>query len=77
LRMLQEKVGVSKAAVFNVEHNIEAMFYARVSAYPFIPTHAQMEEAQSKGFKVFVYDSPEVPPDIRNDAQVVMLKPLQ
>jgi 4-amino-4-deoxy-L-arabinose transferase len=77
LRTLQDKVGQTKAAVFNVKHNIEAMFYAKVSAYQCVPTVKQMEQARSRGFSIFVYDSPEVPPDMRNNPNVVILQQMK
>jgi 4-amino-4-deoxy-L-arabinose transferase len=73
LRTLQTKVGNTKAAVFNVEHNIEAMFYAKVSAYPFIPNLQQVAQAQSRGFRIFIYDSPDIPFDISNNKDIVIL----
>lgn len=73
LRMLGNKTGNVKAAVFNVEHSIEAMFYANVSAYPFIPNQAQVDEAMRRGFRVFIYDSPSIPFEIKTNVNVVIL----
>jgi 4-amino-4-deoxy-L-arabinose transferase-like glycosyltransferase len=73
LRELESKVGKSKAAVFNVGHYIEAMFYANVSAYPFIPTQKQINQAESKGFKIFIYNDPRIPAEIRRDTAVTIL----
>jgi hypothetical protein len=73
LRNLESKVGDSKAAVFNIEHYIEAMFYAKVSAYPFIPDQRQIDQAVGRGFKVYIYDDAKIPPEIRNQQNVFVL----
>lgn len=73
LRKLESTVGSSKAAIFNVEHYIEAMFYAKVSAYPFIPDQKQIDQAVGRGFKVFIYDDSRIPPEIRNQQNVFLL----
>jgi 4-amino-4-deoxy-L-arabinose transferase len=73
LRKLENKVGGSKAAVFNVDHYIEAMFYAKVSAYPFIPDQRQIDQAVGRGFKVFIYDDSRIPPEIRRQQNVFVL----
>jgi 4-amino-4-deoxy-L-arabinose transferase len=73
LRKLEGKVSASKAAVFNVEHYIEAMFYAKVSAYPFIPDQRQIDQAAGRGFKVFIYDDSRIPAEIRTQQNVHIL----
>jgi 4-amino-4-deoxy-L-arabinose transferase len=73
LRKLEDNVGASKAAVFNVEHYIEAMFYAKVSAYPFIPDQKQIDQAVGRGFKVFIYEDSRIPPEIRRQQNVFIL----
>ena len=73
LRGLQGCIGWSKAAVFNVEHNIEAMFYARVSAYPFVPDQHQIDEAMRRGFRIFVYDDSQLHPELRHNPNVTIL----
>jgi len=73
LRRLEGKVGDSKAAVFNIEHYIEAMFYAKVSAYPFIPDQRQIDQAVGRGFKVYIYDDGNIPLEIRNQQNVFVL----
>lgn len=74
LRLLESKVGRGKSAVFNVKENIEAMFYAKITAYPFIPNQAQLEQAVSRGFRVFIFDGTDVPSEIRRNANVVVLQ---
>jgi 4-amino-4-deoxy-L-arabinose transferase len=73
LRALPEKLGPGKAAVFNVQHEIEAMFYAPVTAYAFIPTRAQVDEARRQAFSVYVYDSPAIPSALRADPTIILL----
>ncbi|HKZ40841.1 MAG TPA: hypothetical protein VJ044_07745, partial [Candidatus Hodarchaeales archaeon] len=73
LRKIGSRIGAERAVVFNVEHNIEAMFYAKISAYPFIPDQKQIDQAVGRGFKVFIYDDSRIPPEIRNSPRVVVL----
>lgn len=73
LRTLETKVVSSKAAVFNVEHYIEAMFYTNASAYPFIPDQKQIEQALAKGFTVYIYDDARIPFEIRSERNVFIL----
>ena len=73
LRALPEKLRPGKAAVFNVRHEIEAMFYAPVTAYSFIPTQTQVDEARRQGFSVYVYDGPAVPSELRANAAIILL----
>jgi hypothetical protein len=73
LRKLGDKIGTSKAAVFNIEHYVEAMFYAKVTAYPFIPNQKQIDQAIGRGFKVFIYDDSRIPPEIRRAQNVFVL----
>jgi 4-amino-4-deoxy-L-arabinose transferase-like glycosyltransferase len=72
LRALPEKLRPGRAALFNVRHEIEAMFYAPVTAYSFIPNRAQIEEARRQGFSVYVYDSPAVPSGLRADSTITL-----
>ncbi len=73
LRDLNGKVDGAKSAVFNVDHYIEAMFYANVSAYPFIPTREQINQAKSRGFKIFIYNDSRIPTEILKDSSVTIL----
>jgi 4-amino-4-deoxy-L-arabinose transferase-like glycosyltransferase len=73
LRALPQKLRPGRAALFNVQHEIEAMFYAPVTAYRFVPTRAQVAEARRQGFRVYVYDSPAVPSELRADAGIILL----
>ena len=73
LRELNRKIPPSKAVVFNVDYFIEAMFYADVTAYPFVPTREQIQQARGKGFAVFIFDNSLLPSDIRSDSTVTIL----
>jgi 4-amino-4-deoxy-L-arabinose transferase-like glycosyltransferase len=75
LQLLNSKVHGEKAAVFNVEHYIEAMFYADVSAYRFFPDSKMLNQAAANGFRVFIYDDQRIPPEIRMDSRVEILHP--
>jgi len=52
---------------------IFAFDYAPVTAYSFIPTPAQIEEARRQGFSVYVYDSPAVLSELRANATIILL----
>jgi 4-amino-4-deoxy-L-arabinose transferase-like glycosyltransferase len=74
LRELNRQIPQSNAVVFNVSHNIEAMFYCNFTAYPFIPTKEQITISSEKGYSVFIMDSPNIPSEIRNIKNLTFLK---
>jgi 4-amino-4-deoxy-L-arabinose transferase len=74
LRQLNLQIPQSNAAVFNIEHNIEAMFYCNFTAYRFIPSNDQIKQASDKGYSIYIYDSPLIPSDIRNNNNITILK---
>jgi 4-amino-4-deoxy-L-arabinose transferase len=74
LRELNLQIPQSNAIVFNVSHNIEAMFYCNFTAYPFIPTKEQIILASEKGYSVFIMDSPSIPSELRNNKNITFLK---
>lgn len=74
LRELNSQIPQSNAVVFNIEHNIEAMFYCNFTAYPFIPSNDQIRQSIQKGYSVYIMDSPSIPPDIRNNKKITFLK---
>ena len=74
LKGLKGRVGEGKVAVFNVEHNIEAMFYSRIAAYPFVPDRTQVDRSIAQGFRVFIFDDPALTSDVRTNPGVVLLR---
>jgi 4-amino-4-deoxy-L-arabinose transferase len=74
LRTLEKKVGGGNTVVFNIEDYIEAMFFAKITAYPFIPNQEQIDQAISKGFKIYIYDSPDIPSAIRSNSRITILQ---
>ena len=55
LRRLPARIGVGNAVVFNVEKHIEAMFYTPFVAYPHLPSAAEAQTLQQRGYKVYVF----------------------
>jgi 4-amino-4-deoxy-L-arabinose transferase len=74
LRELNLQIPQSNAVVFNVEHNIEAMFYCNFTAYPFIPSKEQIQIAVEKGYSVYIFDGPSITAEIRNNKNITVLK---
>ena len=74
LRELNTQIPQSNAVVFNVEHNIEAMFYCNFTAYPFIPSNEQIQQAIQKGYSVYLFDGQAITPEIRNNNNVTILR---
>ena len=74
LRQLNLQIPQPNAAIFNVEHNIEAMFYCNFTAYPFIPSKEQIQLAADNGYSVYVFDDPSISPEIRNNKNITVLK---
>lgn len=69
LRRLNNSIGAEPAVVFNVENNIEAMFYTPYVAYPHLPSAAQARTLQQRGYRVYVFSNgsaplSELPPDV-------------
>jgi len=74
LRELNSQIPQSNAVVFNVEHNIEAMFYCNFTAYQFIPSNEQIQNVLSKGYSVYIFDGPSITSDIHNNKNIIILK---
>lgn len=55
LKKLRSKSLDDKIIVFNVEHNIELMFYTDVTAYNFIPSNEQITQLNNRGFSCFEF----------------------
>lgn len=55
LKKLRSKTLDEKTIVFNVEHNIELMFYTGVTAYNFIPSNEQIIQLNNRGFGCFEF----------------------
>jgi 4-amino-4-deoxy-L-arabinose transferase len=74
LRELNSQIPQSNAVVFNVEHNIEAMFYCNFTAYPFMPSKEQIQIAVEKGYSVYIFDNPSITSEIRNNKNISVIK---
>src|SRR5438046_1275656 len=49
-------VGRNRVVVFNVEHNIEAMFYSGLTIYDFIPDETTIRRLTLNGYRVVIND---------------------
>jgi 4-amino-4-deoxy-L-arabinose transferase-like glycosyltransferase len=74
LRGLNKQIPQSNAVVFNLEHNIEAMFYSNFIAYPFIPSKEQIQIAVEKGYAVYIINGPSISPELRDNKQITVLR---
>jgi 4-amino-4-deoxy-L-arabinose transferase len=69
LRRLTARIGPEHAVLFNVQRNIEAMFYTPYVVYPHLPSAAQARSLQQRGFKTYVFSDgsaplSDLPPDV-------------
>ena len=69
LRRLTARIGPENAVLFNVQRNIEAMFYTPYVVYPHLPSAAQARSLQQRGFKTYVFSDgsaplSDLPPDV-------------
>ena len=74
LRDLNEQIGAQPAVIFNIAHNVEAMFYTPYIAYDYLPTAQQTDELRRRGYFVYVFDdgSVQLPPMPHN---VTVIRP--
>ena len=57
VKSLKEQLGATnKVVVFNVAHNIEAMFYSGLTVYDFIPDEITIRRLTRNGYRVVVND---------------------
>jgi 4-amino-4-deoxy-L-arabinose transferase-like glycosyltransferase len=57
VKSLKDKLGGrDKVVVFNVEHNIEAMFYSDLTIYDFVPDEAMINRVTRGGYRVIIND---------------------
>lgn len=61
LQRLPDLIGPERAIVFNVQRNIEAMFYTPYIAYPNLPSAVQVRALQERGYRVYVFDTGSTP----------------
>ncbi len=69
LRRLNTRIGAGNAVVFNVEKSIDAMFYTPYVVYPHLPSAAEAQTLQQRGYRVYVFSNrsaplSEIPPDV-------------
>lgn len=74
VRTIKNKIPSGKnVVVFNVEHNIELMFYNDCIAYTELPSLDKIIELQNKGYLVIINDKANVLTDYRTTAKVIKL----
>jgi 4-amino-4-deoxy-L-arabinose transferase-like glycosyltransferase len=57
VKRLKDRLGPQqRVVVFNVEHNIEAMFYSGVTIYDFMPDQATIDRVTRDGYHVVIND---------------------
>ncbi|HEY0780965.1 MAG TPA: hypothetical protein VGE98_00810, partial [Thermoanaerobaculia bacterium] len=61
LKALPARLGPQKAALFGVDHPIEAMFYTPYPAYPGLPNAATVAMLRAQGFRTVVVQPPGAP----------------
>ena len=69
LQRLNGIIGAEPGVVFNIESNIEAMFYTPYVVYPHFPSPAEARTLQERGYRVYVFDAgssslPELPHNV-------------
>ena len=61
LRQLTTRIGGENAVIFNVQANIEAMFYTPYVVYPHMPSASESQALQQRGYKVYVLSNDSTP----------------
>ena len=57
VKSLKDKLGGrDKVVVFNVAHNVEAMFYSDLTIYDFVPDEAMINRVTGAGYRVIIND---------------------
>ena len=58
LRQLDARLGSGRVVLFNFPLPIEAMFYSRQTAYPHLPSAAEVRQIAAAGRRVVIYRPP-------------------
>jgi 4-amino-4-deoxy-L-arabinose transferase len=77
LRALGPRLASENAVVLNAAGPIETMFYTGATAYPSVPPRDQVADLMQRGYRVYVFDSPDVPADVRDLPDVTLIPPLK
>lgn len=57
VKSLKDRLGLrQRVVVFNVEHNIEAMFYSGVTIYDFVPARGTIDRITRDAYRVIIND---------------------
>lgn len=66
LKRLGSRLSGTRAVIFGSPRPIETMFYTSQVAYAIVPERATVEGLQQQGYRVLVWDTPDLPADRRN-----------
>lgn len=73
LRQL-DKENISNGILFNYDRPIEAMFYTRLTAYPYLPVKETLNDLIERGFTIIIDDNDDIPQEISEMGNVVIIK---
>jgi hypothetical protein len=66
LKGLDKKLGKgNNIVIFNLEHNIEAMFYTNYTIYKDLPKTTQLQRLLNNGFRIIINDDGSIPEKTR------------
>jgi 4-amino-4-deoxy-L-arabinose transferase-like glycosyltransferase len=75
VKALRARLGArDDVVVFNVQHNIEAMFYSGVTVYDFVPEAAVLRRIIGSGRRVVINDDGRLPPEVAAMSHVEVLR---
>jgi hypothetical protein len=78
IKKLKNQLGAENYVVFNtnvrVNGHIPIMFYTDYIAYDIIPTEKQIEQIESKKYKIAILDNDKLPDYIKNKNEIVKIK---
>jgi 4-amino-4-deoxy-L-arabinose transferase-like glycosyltransferase len=79
IKKLKNRLGNEKYVVFNAANvriygHIPIMFYTNYIAYEFIPNEKQIEQIESKKYKIAIYDNDQLPEYITSKNDIVKIK---
>ena len=74
LKKLNERIPEKNTVIFNVEHNIEGMFYTDFIMYKQLPSLQDIKDIRGKGYNIYLYDSGNLPDSLLIIPEVKILK---
>jgi hypothetical protein len=74
LKSLNDKIPEKKTVIFNIENQIEAMFYSDFVVYKDLPSIKTVGELKNKGYSIYIYDKGNLPDSLSKNPEVKLLK---